>query len=53
MSSHKSSNGSKERVQSVFHNFCTDLPVSLTLCHISQCGTLYQMVSAHGFAEAA
>jgi hypothetical protein len=53
MSSHKSSNSNKEEEQSVFHHFCPGLPVSLTLCPISQCGTLSQVVSVHGFAEVA
>jgi hypothetical protein len=45
--SQKSGNSSKEGVQSDFHNFCPGLPVSLTLCPISQSGTLSQMVSVH------
>jgi hypothetical protein len=53
MSSHKSSNSNKEEVQSVFHHFCPGLPVSLTLCPISQCGTLSQVVSVHAFTEVA
>jgi hypothetical protein len=46
-------NNKEEVVQSVFHNFSPSLPVSLILCPISQCGTLSQMVSVHGFAEVA
>jgi hypothetical protein len=52
-SSHKSSNSNKEGVQSVSHHFCPGLPVLLTLCPISQCGTLSQMVSVRGFMEVA
>jgi hypothetical protein len=47
-SSHKSSNSNKEEVQSVFHHFCPGLPLSLTLCPISQCSTLSQMISVMG-----
>jgi hypothetical protein len=35
MSNHKSSNSNKEGVQSVFHNFCPGLPVSLTIQHFN------------------
>ena len=51
-STHKNSNSNKG-ARSVFQHFCPGLPVSLTLCPISQCGTLSQMVSLHGFAEVA
>ena len=33
-------NSNSKDTKSVFHHFCPGLPVSLTLCPITQCGTL-------------
>jgi hypothetical protein len=50
MRSHKSSSNNSTVS---FHHFFPGLPVSLTLCPISQCAILSQMVSICGVAEVA
>ena len=44
MSSHKDRKSDADGVQQVFYYFRPGLPVSFTLCPVSHCGALSQMV---------